>query len=65
MIDIDLSNLSRILLESISNNELDKNIRKKILDNIKDEHYDIACNVFNQTSQAYFNLGLKICAELK
>jgi len=63
---INISNLSQILFDGICDNGLDTDIRKEILDSIKDEkHYEIACDVFNQTSKAYFNLGLKIWANVR
>ena len=57
---------SQILFDGICDNGLDKEIRKEILDSIKDEkHYEIACNVLNQAGRAYFELGLKTWATLK
>lgn len=60
MNNIDLSNLSQIIVDAIFDNGLDKNLRKEILDNIPDEHYDTACQVFHATRQAYFQLGLSV-----
>ena len=66
MTKIDLSILSQILFDGICDNGLDKDIRKEILDNIKnEEHYKIASNILNQAGRAYFNLGLKTWTRLK
>ena len=65
MTNIELSNLNQILINNITDNEFDKNIRKQILDHIEDEqHYDLACEIFNQTSDIYFKLGFQIAQSL-
>jgi len=58
MTSIEISNLSQIILDGIT---LDKDIRREILDEITEEHYDIACEVLNRTSEAYFRLFLDPC----
>lgn len=65
MKNIELSNLSQIIVDSIFDNELDHHLRKKILDDIPEEHYDIACQVFHETRTAYFQLGLTLLSNLK
>ena len=57
MINIDLSDLSQIIVDGIFSRELDKQIRIDILDNVLEEHYDIACEVFHETHQIYFEQG--------
>ena len=56
-----IQQLSQILIDGICETEIDKEIRKDILDGIEnEEYYDIACDIFNKTSQAYFSLALKV-----
>ena len=63
--NIELSDLNQTLIDSITNNEFDKNTRKQILDHIEDEqHYDFACEIFNQTSEIYFKLGFQVAKSL-
>lgn len=63
MVNIDLSNLNQMIMDNITNQEFDKKIRKQILDDIEnEEHYDLACQVFNQTSEIYFKLGFQIAS---
>ena len=57
MKNIDLSNLCQIILDGIFYQELDKPIRKDILDNVPEEHYEMACEVFNEAHQIYFEQG--------
>jgi len=57
MINIDLKVLSQIILDGIFNQELDKEIRIDILDNVPEEHYEVACGVFNDARPIYFDLG--------
>jgi len=63
--NLNLSNLSQILADGIFDQNLDSDLRKKILDNIPEKYYDVACDVFNETRQAYFELGLKTWLTLK
>ena len=65
MTNIEISNLSQIILDGITDEGLDKDIRREILDEITEEHYDIACEVLNRTSEAYFELGLKVLIDMK
>ena len=58
--NIDLSKISKILTDGVFDEELDYDLRKQILDDIPDQHYDIACDVFNAARKAYFELGLTI-----
>jgi len=60
MVKLDLRAISEILVENIFDNELDINIRKEILNNVPDEHYDIACQVFHETRKTYFHLGFTL-----
>ena len=60
MIDIDLSNLSQIIVDGIFDRELDSNLRRKILGDIPEEHYEIVCEVFHATREAYFELGFTL-----
>lgn len=62
---IDLRNLSQILLDGIFDNELDNGLRKKILDEVPEENYDMACQIFHQTRKEYFELGLNLWSHLK
>lgn len=62
---IDLSNLSQILFDGITDKGIDKDIRKRVLNNIGKKHYNIACKVFNQAGKEYLELGLKIGKILK
>ena len=58
---ITIEALTQILIDGICEAEIDKEIRKEILDSIENEdYYDIACDIFNKTSQAYFSLALKV-----
>jgi len=57
MTNIDLNTISQIILNGIFDQELDKQIRIDILDNIPDKHYEVACAVFNATRQVYFDFG--------
>lgn len=57
MIKIDLSNLSQIILNGIFDQELDKQIRVKILDTVPEKQYHVACEVFHEARQIYFDLG--------
>jgi hypothetical protein len=58
--ELDLERLSKIILEGIFENELDNQLRKEILGNVPDEHYDWVCQVFHETRHAYFRLGLEV-----
>ena len=57
MTNVDLKTLSQIILDGIFNQELDKEIRIDILDNVPEEHYEVACGVFNDARPIYFDLG--------
>jgi len=57
MVNIYLKDLSQIILNGIFDQDLDKQIRIAILDAIPEKHYDIACNVFHEARQVYFDLG--------
>ena len=57
MVNIDLNNLSQIILNGIFDQELDKEIRITILDNVPNKQYEIACEVFHKARQLYFDLG--------
>jgi len=63
--EIDLKNLSRILIDGIADKGIDIDIRKKILSNIESKHYNVACDVLNQASDEYFRLGLEVAKTLK
>ena len=57
MTTIDLKALSQIILNGIFDQELDKENRINILDNVPDKQYEIACAVFHKARQIYFDLG--------
>ena len=55
------------LLKTLENEGVCFQIRKKILDDkskVESEHYDTACNVFNETSEEYFLLGFETCRSI-
>ena len=55
------------VLNALENEERCRQIRRLILDDeqkIKDEDYDVACQVFDETSIAYFILGFDACRSL-
>jgi len=54
---IELSSLSQIILDGIFDKELDQQIRIDILDHIPEKHYKIACEVFHEAREVYFDLG--------
>ena len=57
MVSIELSNLSQIILNGIFDRELDKQIRIEILESIPEKHYEMACEVFHEAREVYFDLG--------
>ena len=57
MKNIDLSSLCQIIVDGIFVQELDRQVRVDILDNIPEEHYEVACEVFNEARQIYFEQG--------
>jgi len=61
---INLNTLSQILLDGMLDRALDKSLSEKILGNVSDEDYDLACNIYHETLQAYFELGLKLWADI-
>jgi len=54
---IDLSNLSQIILNGIFDQELDNQIRVDILGNVPEELYEMACDIFHEAREVYFDLG--------
>jgi len=60
MVNLEISTISELLSEGILDNELDKDIRAKVLDKVPEEHYDIACVVFHEARKAYFQLGFTL-----
>jgi len=54
---IELTKLSQIILDGIFDQELDKEIRIKILDTVPEKQYDLACEVFHKARPIYFDLG--------
>lgn len=55
------------LLDRLQETKKYRKIAKEILDNedkIKDESYEIACEIFNSTSNEYFHLGFQACFAL-
>jgi hypothetical protein len=55
------------LLSRLQETKKYRKIAKEILDDedkIKDESYDVACEVFNSTSNEYFHLGFQACFAL-
>jgi len=57
MVNLDLNILSQIILNGIFDQELDKEIRMKILGIAPEKQYDLACEVFHKARQIYFDLG--------
>jgi|GEM_PF-1771344 len=64
MINLDVSNLSEILIEGIFDRELDIDLRRKILDDVPEEQDEIVCQIFHETRKEYFELGLKLGLKL-
>ena len=55
------------LLEKLEESNACKRIRERILNDevkISDADYEMACEVFNETSREYFQLGFKTCFSL-
>lgn len=55
------------LLDKLQATKKYRIIGEKILDaenRVKDESYDLACEIFNKTSNEYFNLGFQACFTL-
>jgi len=57
MVKVDLESISQIILKGIFDKELDKQIRIDILDNVPEEHYEMACGIFHDAREVYFDLG--------
>lgn len=54
---IELNNLSQIILSGIFDKEFDKQIRVDILGNVPEKHYEMACGIFHEARELYFDLG--------
>ena len=55
------------ILNRLEHGERCLDIRKSILDNdqkVSDEEYQLACQIFEETSKAYFKLGFEACQTL-
>ena len=54
------------ILEKLEDTKNYKTIAKKILDDskINDENYELACQIFVETSIEYFHLGFKTCLDI-
>jgi len=55
------------LLNALEKQERCMTIRKTILDDeskISDDEYDVACQVLDEASIAYFKLGFEVCRTL-
>jgi len=50
-----------LLMQSIIQESLDKDIRNQILDKFEDEpHYELLVDIYDEISLAYFKLGFEI-----
>jgi len=55
------------LLQALENEGNFAQIQKEILNDekkVKDDDYEVACSVFEETSQAYFQKGFECCRTL-
>jgi len=55
------------LLQTLENEGNFTQIRKEILNDekkVKDDDYEVACSVFEEASQAYFQKGFECCRTL-
>lgn len=65
---MDISKLTTMaLFDKLQGTKEYRSIATRILDDenrIRDENYNLACDVFNETSSEYFHLGFQACFAL-
>lgn len=67
MAQLDKDLLVKGLLTALEKQERCITIRKRILDDeskVSDSEYDVACQVLDEASMAYFKLGFEACRTL-